>query len=368
MLARGVDMLWYPVGWTAGYLVLLLFVAAPLRRSGAYTLPDFAELRVESRHARSVASGLVVLIGVLYLVPQFQGAGLTLRTLTGAPAWVGAAVVALVVLVNVVSGGMRSITLVQAVQYWLKLCALLLPLAFLLVRTHGHAPAGRSRLDATDWLEPMQGPYSLYLTYSLILATFLGTMGLPHVVVRFYTNRDGRAARRTTRHRAGPARRLLPAAAVVRRPRAGSTSRELIGSGRADSVVLALPGSALGGLAGDLLTAAARRGGVRGVPVDLLGPGRLDRRRDRPGRAGPLVRAGPGVPAGRRARRPGHLRPGAALLRPRGRPRGRARVRGGRLDVLPAAAARHLVAGPDRPGRRRRHAPRRRCSPPARSG
>ena len=75
ILACGVDMLWYPVGWTAGYLVLLLFVAAPLRRSGAYTLPDFAELRLESVGARGVASGLVVLIGLLYLVPQFQGAG-----------------------------------------------------------------------------------------------------------------------------------------------------------------------------------------------------------------------------------------------------------------------------------------------------
>ncbi|MDQ6642792.1 MAG: cation acetate symporter, partial [Actinomycetota bacterium] len=84
VLARGADMLWYPVGWTAGYLVLLVFVAAPLRRSGAYTLPDFAEFRVESLVARRVASGMVVLIGMLYLIPQFQGAGLTLRTLTGA--------------------------------------------------------------------------------------------------------------------------------------------------------------------------------------------------------------------------------------------------------------------------------------------
>ena len=93
VLARGVDMLWYPVGWTAGYLVLLLFVAAPLRRSGAYTLPDFAELRLESRTARRVASGLVVLIGVFYLVPQLQGAGVALRTLTGAPGWLGDVVV-----------------------------------------------------------------------------------------------------------------------------------------------------------------------------------------------------------------------------------------------------------------------------------
>ena len=79
-------MLWYPVGWTAGYLVLLVLVAAPLRRSGAYTLPDFAQLRLESLQVRRLASLLVVLIGVLYLIPQFQGAGITLHTLTGADA------------------------------------------------------------------------------------------------------------------------------------------------------------------------------------------------------------------------------------------------------------------------------------------
>ena len=72
ILAYGADMLWYPVGYTAGYLVLLVLVAAPLRRSGAYTLPDFAEARLESRAVRRVASVLVVTIGWLYLLPQFQ--------------------------------------------------------------------------------------------------------------------------------------------------------------------------------------------------------------------------------------------------------------------------------------------------------
>ena len=67
-------MLWYPVGWTAGYLVLLVLVAAPLRRSGAYTLPDFAEARLGSRGVRKLCSVLVVAIGWLYLLPQFQGA------------------------------------------------------------------------------------------------------------------------------------------------------------------------------------------------------------------------------------------------------------------------------------------------------
>src|SRR5690606_9292292 len=85
-----------------------LGVAGPLRRSGAYTLPDFAEARLESLVARRVASVLVVTIGWLYLLPQFQAAGLTLRTVTGAPQWAGPVVVAAVVLISVLGGGMRS--------------------------------------------------------------------------------------------------------------------------------------------------------------------------------------------------------------------------------------------------------------------
>ncbi len=259
VLSRGVDMLWYPVGWTAGYLVLLLFVAAPLRRSRAYTLPDFAELRLESRRARRVASGLVVLIAVLYLVPQFQGAGLTVHALTGAPTWVGGAIVAVVVIVTVVSGGMRSITLVQAVQYWLKLCALLIPLAVLLVHHRGGTAATTGSLHETDWLEPMHGQHSLYLTYSLILATFLGTMGLPHVVVRFYTNPDGRAARRTTvavLSLLGLFYLLPTLYGVLGRLYAPG----LANSSRADSVVLVLPGQIGGGSTADLLTAVLGAG------------------------------------------------------------------------------------------------------------
>ena len=58
LLTFGAEMLWYPVGWTAGYLVLLVLVAAPLRRSGAYTLPDFAEARLGSRGVRTLCSVL----------------------------------------------------------------------------------------------------------------------------------------------------------------------------------------------------------------------------------------------------------------------------------------------------------------------
>src|SRR4051794_19538446 len=270
-------MLWFPVGYTAGYLVLLVLVAAPLRRSGAYTLPDFAELRLGSRRVRLTASVLVVAIGWLYLLPQLQGAGLALRAVTGLPGWVGAPLVAIVVVLNVAGGGMRSITLGQAFQYWLKLTAIGVPAFFLLAVWTGDGPpspaapgpplsrATSSTTMAVDtmlrvdvaahlvlsgtmdgqrvdgevdlsagsrpvlsrgtvvtvpagitvphavqtpavegerWVLPLSGAgardHPLYSTYSIILALFFGTMGLPHVLVRFYTNPDGRAARRST--------------------------------------------------------------------------------------------------------------------------------------------------------------------------
>ena len=252
ILLHGVDMLWYPVGYTAGYLLLLVFVAAPLRRSRAYTVADFAEFRLESLRARRVASTLVVLIGMLYIVPQLQGAGLTLHTLTGSPTWVGGLVVGACVVANVAGGGMRSITLAQAFQYWLKLFALFLPLVFLLHHWHGDGwhpgPAPYS------WVQPMQGDHSVYSTYSLILATFLGAMGLPHVVVRFYTNRDGRATRRTT-----VAVLALLGLFYLLPTVYGALGRrytpDLLTSGHTDSVVLELPGRVLGGGGGDLLTA-----------------------------------------------------------------------------------------------------------------
>ncbi|MER7737040.1 cation acetate symporter [Streptomyces sp. NPDC096538] len=334
VLIQGPDMLWYPVGYTAGYLVLLLFVAAPLRRSGAYTLPDFAEARLSSHTVRRLAGTLVVGVGWLYLLPQLQGAGLTLTVLTDAPDWLGAVIVAVVVTVIVAAGGMRSITFVQAFQYWLKLTALLVPALFLVlawqrdgapshafdepaefreqrvVRVDGsvdlritspltvtvdgtvdgrdhtgtevHLPAGTHRVDsgtrltfaagtevpttgngADDALSPSRAESRterpLYATYGLILATFFGTMGLPHVVVRFYTSPHGVAARRTTVAVLG-----LIGAFYLLPPVYGALGRlyapELTLTGDADAAVLLLPGRMIGGTGGDLLGALVAGG------------------------------------------------------------------------------------------------------------
>lgn len=254
ILTYGSDMLWYPVGYTAGYLVLLILVAAPLRRSGAYTLPDFAQIRFGSMPLRRASAVLVVAIGWLYLLPQFQGAGLALRTVTGTPRWVGSAVVAVVVVINVAAGGMRSITFVQAFQYWLKLTAIAVPVFFMLVVWHG---------DGAGWPEPLptSGPrdHALYRTYSLLLALLFGTMGLPHVLVRFYTNPDGRAARRTTLVVLG-----LLGVFYLFPPVYGVLGRlyapDLFEPGTTDAVTLLLPGRVVPGALGTALTTLVTAG------------------------------------------------------------------------------------------------------------
>jgi cation/acetate symporter len=137
MLKFGASALWLPVGFTAGYLTLLLFVAAPLRRFGSYTIPDFAEARLPAPSMRLLAAAIVLLISGCYLVPQLKGAGVTLRAVTGAPYWVGVAVVAGIVALNVVLGGMRGVTYVQAFQYWVKVFAIALPAIVLMIHLGG---------------------------------------------------------------------------------------------------------------------------------------------------------------------------------------------------------------------------------------
>ena len=133
----GASALWQSLGFTAGYLALLLFVAAPLRRYGSYTIPDFAEARLHSPGLRLLAAGIVLLIGAFYLVPQLKGAGLALNVVSGAPYWVGVVIVAVIVAINVAIGGMRGITYVQAFQFWVKVFAIAVPAIVLLIHFGG---------------------------------------------------------------------------------------------------------------------------------------------------------------------------------------------------------------------------------------
>jgi Na+(H+)/acetate symporter ActP len=351
----GSGALWLPLGFTAGYLALLLFVAAPLRRFGAYTISDFAEARLRAPALRTLSAAIVLLIGCFYLVPQLKGAGLTLGEVVDAPYWVGVVAVGGVVALNVALGGMRGITYVQAFQYWLKTFAIALPACLLLLHLGGlperaamfgrdyprapddgltvtlrepmratfpeaatvvaggrelrvgggeevRLPAGRVLLPAgtavpvaegtdaqrgADGAAPVSGTgdASPLFVYSLLIATFLGTMGLPHILVRFYTNRDGPAARRTTVRVLGLLGLFYAFPAVY-----GALGRvlvpELYLTGETDTVVLRLPEAAWPGLGGELLGALVAAGAfaafmstASGLLVSLAGTATHDFRR-----------------------------------------------------------------------------------------
>ena len=379
-LKYGAAALWLGVGFTAGYLALLLFVAAPLRRFGSYTIPDFAEARLASPPLRMLSAGVVLLIGGFYLVPQLKGAGLTLREVTGAPYWVGVLTVAAFVALNVGLGGMRGITYVQAFQYWVKVFAIAVPACVLLVHLGGlperaalfgrelpRAPAagltvvldeptrvtfpratayavdGRPRTaDAgstatlppgelrlppratvpvaegieprpgREWAEPTaeRGRGSPLLVYSLLIATFLGTMGLPHILVRFYTNPDGPAARRTTVRVLGLLG-LFYLFPVVYGLLGRALTPELYVTGETDSVVLRLPEAAWPGLGGEILGAIVAAGAfaafmstASGLLVSIAGTLSFDLWGRRAGRSRARITS-----AGRRK----HFRIGAAL-------------------------------------------------------
>jgi cation/acetate symporter len=338
IVSQGLGSLWYSVGYTGGYLVLLLLVAAPLRRFGAYTIPDFAAGRLGSTGLRRVATALVLVIGWFYLLPQMKGAGITLQWVLGVPYWIGVVTLGVVVSGNIAMGGMKGITFVQCFQYWLKLCAIGIPALVLLVATghdstrnlQGGAPVftratvvqvpqavdftlARSttatvtgRLDQrsyrdqavplcacrhvagagtrlgfaagapaptslamaaperVSWDSPFStagtnGAHPLASTYGVIIATFFGAIGLPHILVRFYTNPDGEAARRTTLIVVLllSAFYLFPTVLAVL-TRLHAPQLYLVGD--SDDVILALPSLLLPGLAGQLLAALVAAG------------------------------------------------------------------------------------------------------------
>ena len=167
VMSSGYDALWYPVCYACGYLFLLLFIAGPLRRFGAYTIPDFAEGRYDSPLFRKIAVIFVLFIGCFYTMPQMKGAGTTLAYIfPGLPYWAGVVLVGSVITLNVALGGMKGITLVQAFQYWAKMFAISVPVFVLMAvyGSYGHqfetrpsAPLPEKAPAESAWMNPF-GP------------------------------------------------------------------------------------------------------------------------------------------------------------------------------------------------------------------
>lgn len=253
--ARGDQALWLVIGYTGGFVVLLLFIAAPFRRSNGYTVSDFAQVRFDSMAARRAVSVVVVVICGAYIVPQLHGAGLVATTVLGAPRWVGPVLVATVVGLTMASGGMRSATIVQGVQYLIKVACLLVPLAFIV----GTLAARGFTSVRIPTLPAALGAGSPYGTISLLISLLLGAAAFPHVLLRLYTSPDGRSAQRT----------VVIVAALVGTfyaiPLAyGVIGRwavpQVVADNRADSLVLVLPYFIVGEPFGEMLVAMVAAG------------------------------------------------------------------------------------------------------------
>ncbi|MCK0117345.1 cation acetate symporter [Isoptericola sp. S6320L] len=224
--ATGLDGAWYAVGFAAGFVPVLLFVAAPLRRFGEFSIPDFLGRRLGSEKVRLVAVGVVQLVILSYLVPQAVGSGITWELLVGSgllglsPYATGILVSTAVVTGLVAFGGMRGTTWTQAVQFLLLLGALVWLAATVLGEGfhYGDAvadlsteplvnPADDGGLateqnalhpgDAAVFGQP-GARYGGLGQFALIVTLAMGTAGLPHVMNRYFTSPTGAAARTTT--------------------------------------------------------------------------------------------------------------------------------------------------------------------------
>jgi cation/acetate symporter len=336
----GVGALWYPVGFTAGYIAMLVLVAAPMRRSGALTVPDFAEARLASPALRRTTAAVILVIGGLYLVPQFRTAGLVLSAVSETPYWVGVVIAGSGVAITLALGGMRAATYVQAFQFVLKLVLFIVPAVWLLVQV---GPAvrhdavhpvefteferdtrvvfrvgttlefaepttvhigqtsqvreggwdvpqgtevvfpkgaavpevtGEARPGGDEWERPLldisDSGHPLLSTWALVVALALGTMGLPHVIMRFHTSPDGRAARRTAAITVGllSVFYLFPGIYGVL---GHVLVPQLYLSGATDTAVVALPAQVDAGWPGDVFTALLTGGAFAAFLATSLG-------------------------------------------------------------------------------------------------
>ncbi|MBW3606433.1 MAG: cation acetate symporter [Actinobacteria bacterium] len=225
----GLDGVWYAAGFAAGFVPVLLFVAAPLRRFGQFSLPDFLGRRLRSDRVRIVAVAVVQVITLSYLVPQAVASGITWKLLVGRgplgldPYATGVVIATTTIAGLVAFGGMRGTTWTQALQF-VFLMAVLVWLAAAVLGNGFHytdavAELGREPLrnpvvvdgqwqlqpEASE-LQPQRAArfdqpgarYSLVGQMMLLITLMLGTAGLPHVMNRYFTSPTGRETRRTT--------------------------------------------------------------------------------------------------------------------------------------------------------------------------
>ncbi len=207
----GYDGAIYLMGWTGGYVVLALLIAPYLRKYGKYTIPDFIGDRYYSQSARAVAAIATLFISLTYVAGQMRGVGIVFSRFLGVPIAQGVIAALAVVTFITVLGGMRAITWTQATQYVVLIFAYLLitvSIAWSLTGNPIHVltvvTSDISTRLAELQTEVMMGEYFLPFTeltmiqvFTITLTLMIGTAGLPHVIMRFYTVKSATDARRS---------------------------------------------------------------------------------------------------------------------------------------------------------------------------
>ena len=200
----GYDGSVYLMGWTGGYVLLALLLAPYLRKFGKFTVPDFVGDRYYSQAARIVAVICALFISFTYIAGQMRGVGIAFSNFLHVPIEIGVIVGAIIVLFYAVLGGMKGITYTQVAQYCVLIFAFMVPAIFLSLQITGtpipqlgfigNAENGTPLLLNLDrtlvdlGFQPYtQGLKSKLDVFAIALALMVGTAGLPHVIIRFFT-------------------------------------------------------------------------------------------------------------------------------------------------------------------------------------
>ena len=201
----GYDGSVYLMGWTGGYVLLALLLAPYLRKFGRYTVPDFVGERYYSKTARVVAVVCAIFISFTYVAGQMRGVGIVFSRFLEVPIEWGVAIGMAIVFFYAVLGGMKGITYTQVAQYCVLIFAYMVPAIFLSILITGNPVpqlglggadlvSGEYLLDRLDGLHEQlgfaaytDGSKSTLDVFAITAALMVGTAGLPHVIIRFYT-------------------------------------------------------------------------------------------------------------------------------------------------------------------------------------
>lgn len=200
----GYDGSVFLMGWTGGYVLLALLLAPYLRKFGKFTVPDFIGDRYYSNAARTVAVFCALIVSFTYVAGQMRGVGIVFSQFLQVDITVGVIIGMSVVLVFAFLGGMKGITYTQVAQYCVLIFAFMVPAIFISLQMTGNiipqvgmgctVADGTYLLDKLDALhvqlgfnEYTSGSKSTWDVFAITLALMVGTAGLPHVIVRFFT-------------------------------------------------------------------------------------------------------------------------------------------------------------------------------------